>query len=60
MTETGREEVEQREKEKGLAEKGAQMQEKGVGKEAEVGNGRDTNVNWKKKRTENVNEGARN
>ena len=35
------------------------MEEKGVGKEVEVGNGRDRNENWKKKGTENVNEGAR-
>ena len=57
--ETGREEVKQREKEKGLAEKGAQMEEKGVGKEVEVGNGRER-MRTGRKRTENVNEGARN
>ena len=57
MRETGREEVEQRKREKGLAEK---AEEKGVGKEVEVGNERDRNENWKKKGAENVNEGARN
>ena len=36
------------------------MEEKGVGKEVEVGNGTDRNENWKKEGTENVNEGARN
>ena len=40
--ETGREEVEQRKREKGLAEKWRwEMEEKGVGKEVEVGNGRE-------------------
>ena len=39
--ETGREEVVQREKEKGLVEKGAANGRNGVGKEVEVGNGRE-------------------
>ena len=58
--ETGREEVEQREQEKGLAEKGAANGRKRSRKEVEVGNGRDRNEIWKKKGAENVNEGARN
>ena len=36
------------------------MEEKEVGKEVKVGNGREKNENWKKKGAENVNEGAGN
>ena len=58
--ETGREEVEQREQKKRLAEKGAAHGSKRSRKGSGGGKWKREDENWKKKGTENVNEGARN
>ena len=58
--ETGREEVEQREQEKGLAEKRGTNGRKRSRKGSGIGKWKRQDENWRKKGAENVNEGARN
>lgn len=58
--ETGREEVEQRKREKGRAEKGAANGRKRSRKGSGGGKWKRKDENWRKQGAENVNEGARN